>query len=450
MKNCDIIIQPNLTKFSLLDFKDRKEIIKIGERIAREKFSNFQFSDKKKSNTLIDYKKKYSFKKIKVSGNEYLSSAKIREYLDLQTNSSYSKKEILSAFIKAYNFDLFSLIYPVIKGSKDNAYELIVKVKEQQRRDFGANINFNEDNQFIAGCRYTLDNTIQPNSKLLLNAKIGTTKEFNLDYVKNFGKHWGVYFRIFPNVREQKLFIYNDEHQKDSSVKSFEVNSTLGIGAFIKSFFVVESFGYYFNKKTYRDIGDFEGREISSYGYGLKIYHEQLDDYVFPMEGTQLISKFVITPEQFDLADNRKLYSRFKVLLPYFKKASFKYSFEYGFYYQNTELVDFNPFLIGGIDNFLGLKSNEKSAPIFKINTLALRIEPLNNLFIDLQANALKLGDIDSWDFSQHINWGYGLKISYKSFLGPLKLGLAFDEDSNDYQYFSLGYNFDSFEFSRY
>jgi outer membrane translocation and assembly module TamA len=200
---------------------------------------------------------------------------------------------------------------------------------------------------------------------------------------------------------------------------------------------------------VYQDIAEFDESEFHSAGIGLKLYHESLDNFVFPMRGTQFLAKYSTSRKGvYSEEGNKKFYSRLRFLLPFGKNLSLKYQFEYGSHFANYT-DNFDPFYIGGIDSYLGLKSKEKSAPIYKINTLAFRLQIVRNLFIDLQLNTLNLGNIDYWQPEKYLYKAGGMKIGYETLLGPIRVGMALDEDGISYYYLSIGYEFDPFEFSR-
>ena len=427
----------------------KKEIILAGENLARNYFANnpFEFTSKKKEKSLPQIPQKLFISSIKVEGNNHLSKSKIKEYISLQAKEKYSKKQIITAIKKTYNSQLFAVIYPVLTNSKDG-YILTIKVKEKERKRLGINLVYNSNSEIMMGLTLDLNNIIQRNSKLLANLQIGNKNSFKLDYVKNFGKHYGVYFRLFPNITEEKLYEYDLEtHQKISREKSLEIGNTLGIGLFATEAIILEAYGYGFKKRIYRE----ENSEYHSAGIGLKCYHESLDDFAFPMKGAQFLLKYSSAKKGvFSEDGNRKFFSKIKILFPFGENISLKYQFEYGSYFEDSN-VNFDPFYVGGFDSFMGLNSKELSAPIYKINTLALRIEPWKSVFCDFQFNILNLGDVDYWDyFSPEIDLyrGFGIRIGYNSILGPLRAGFALDKENNDYYYISLGYEFDQFMFS--
>ena len=446
---CDILIKPELSTLSNYNFNNIKKIIDLGEIAALEYIEELKELPKRKEKEYIEAPpNKINFIKISVVGNEHLSNAKIKEYVGLKTSSSYSKKEILQAINGAYNSQYFKYIYPVI-NYRNEEYELILKVKEKNRKRLGLALSSNTDQEVVVGLTLELNNYIQHNSKLLINAQIGDKNELNVDYVKNFGKHWGIYFRAFPYAKEQKLYSYGEDHTKTNSVYSVEYGATSGVGFYARNSIVAELYGYSYRSRLYKHIGEFENSEFYSSGVGIKLYHESLNDYIFPMHGVQFLAKLSTAREGiYSEVGNKKFYSKLRMLIPFGNKFSVKYQFEYGSHFDSKE-EEFDPFYIGGIDSFMGLYPAEKSAAIYKINTIAMRFNPIKNIFCDIHLNVLQLGDIDYWTPEDDFLKAVGIKLGYKTFLGSLRVGAAMDEAEEKYFYFSFGHNFDPFEFSR-
>ena len=189
---CDILIKPELLDISSHNFNNIKKIIDMGEIAARKYIEELKELPKRKERKYIEATpSKISFTKISVAGNEHLSKAKIREYVGLEKNTSYSKREILKAIKGAYNSQYFKYIYPVISYINEE-HELIIKVKERNRKRLGLALSSNTDQEVVVGLTLELNNYFQHNSKFLINTQIGDKNELNVDYVKNFGKHLGI------------------------------------------------------------------------------------------------------------------------------------------------------------------------------------------------------------------------------------------------------------------
>ena len=447
-KLCDILITPDLSEITTRDFIRRDEIIKLGEEAAKEKMSQLQALPKRTDLLVYNLPEKVKFDKINVLGNEHLSSTKVKEFVGLKTNIAYKKKEIMDAFEVAYCSKLFDVLYPVIE-LKDQQNILTIKVKEANRKKLGIGITYDNHDKLVVSSTIEFNNVLQRNSKLLLNFKVGGKQEMNLDYVKNYGKFFGAYYRLFPYFREYETFTYNQDHEVEKSVLSSEGGMTTGLGVFSKDL-VLELYGYALKSQHYRHIAEFEDTEIFTSGVGLKVYHESLDDLVFPTRGGMIFAK-VSSDRKEVLSDlnNYEIYAKLLLAVP-FNNVSMKYGFEYG-KQSSDSASEFSPNNIGGIDSFMGLNPNEMNASVYQINRLSMSYEFPHEIFLELQYNVLNFGDVDELLSTGQTNimHGFGLKAGLKTKFIPVRLGVGIDKDYKEYFYFSLGYQFDDFFFSR-
>jgi NTE family protein len=446
---CDLLIEPDLQGINIMDMNRKAEIIAIGEKAARKSLTELSNEFKKTSPKKVDtLPASIQFDEIRVVGNKYMSDAKVREFIDLTRNVIYTKKDISKAISKAYNSDLFKYIYPVINKDEDR-YFLSIFLEERERIKYGFDFTYNDKKEMSAGVTIDFNNIIQKNSKLLLNIQLGDQQELNLDYVKNFGKFWGVYFRVFPNLKEYLLHSYNQQHEKTNSVLSLEYGSTFGVGFFGENAFILETYCYWYHSRLYQNIAEFDEKEFTSAGIGAKLLREKLDDFLFPMKGSEFFLKYAqADKELFSDFDFREFYSRLRLIIPVTDRIALTYRFEYGSHFEDKG-NDFDPFYIGGLNSYLGLYASEKIAPIFKIITFGIRTNLWKNIFIDFNYNILNLGNVDYWQPEKFLFSAGGIVFGYKTFLGPIRLAFARNDEAKNFLYFSLGYEFDQFEFSR-
>jgi outer membrane protein assembly factor BamA len=291
-------------------------------------------------------------------------------------------------------------------------------------------------------------NAIQRNSKLLANLQVGSRNECNVDYVKNFGNQWGIYFRLFPYIKEHTLYTYNADHERMSSERSLEYGGTAGVGLFTKNAFIAEAYGYGFNSRTYRKIAEIDERQYHSAGIGFKLYREHLDDYLLPTRGVQLMTKLTTTMDIVDnTEDYKKYYLRTKVLVPVTPWLSCKGQFEYGSFFRKIDTT-FDPFYLGGIDSYPGLQRQEMSAPIFRYGILALRFHKRSFVY-DLFVGSMYLGNTDVWQPQKYRYHCIGMQIGLKSRILPVRSAWTMDEEWHSTIHLSVGFEIDPFSFSR-
>lgn len=455
---CDMILEPDLTDFSTTSFNNIDRIIQTGEMYARQNLDllldladSLNITEQRKSVRPLKQQKHYKIDRIAVYGNENIASSKIREYLGLHSNAVYTIDDIVSAVNRAWNSQLFEMIYPVLK--KDNVdYVLNIYIKERERKYLAMNFSYDSDNALIAGAVLSLHNYFLKNSHVLTEVKLGGKYELNIDMVKNFGEDYGIYYRLFPYLDEKRIYFYNDDHNRINSARSLEYGLVSGIGLFARKAIVIEGYTYSYATRLYREISevDFSGKTRSISGLGLKAYHESLDDFVFPVRGMQAFGKLAYARDNLLSEENvSKLKLDYKIYRPFAKQMSMFLGVQMGSHFMKSDQNSLDPFYLGGLDCFAGIQLYEKSAPHYRLVQAGLVANPLDSFFVTAKIQSLNYSD-DSVLFNKDdLYTGAVLELGLKTYLGPVKLAAAITEGRSVQFYFSLGYVSDIFHFSR-
>lgn len=453
-----IVLEPPLDEYNARDFERAAEIIAAGEAYARENITylllalemqgyrrNLRYSPSEPLPT------EYRLSSIEVEGNRYISDSKILEYLKLYNGSTYTIREIINACHFAWNSQFFSIVYPILVPD-GTFYKLTVIVEERERRNLGLNLVYTSEDQLNASAVLRLNNLILKNSSLLAELKLGSNNELNIDYVKNFGEFWGIYYRIFGYVNEHTTYLYNENNYKTDSVNKLEYGVSSGLGFFGGEYLSLESFIFSYRTNLYRDISqNFPlQQDFTVSGFGFKAYHESLDDFYFPRSGLRSLLKL-------DFSRDRNLsqyiYSKFEGNLdfyrPYNSRLSIAMKLRYGSYFDQPSQALIDPFMIGGSEGYMGYPKYAISGPYYKIYELALSYNPFKRTYLDLGIQALNISDYDDWSLQQDLEISPYLSWGYKSPVGPLKLVIAAPLNDNIQAYFMFGYTTDIFRFSR-
>lgn len=451
----DLVINPPVDSFSVTGFKRLKEIVEAGYNEAllyKAAFDSLAVVDgnddlENKISTLPD---KISFQQIVVENNISMNSENIIDYLELTTNQLYDKSQVMSAFRKVWASNQFDQIYPRIEEN-DGKYTLTVVAKEKESKRLGLNLVYNNYNGLIAGGVFEFNNIWQSNSKLLINAHAGGRHALDVDFVRSFGKHYGVYFRLFPYIKEDNIFTFDDKHNKTMSLKYLEYGGNAGVGIFsiFDSFF--EPFLYHYNINIYRSITntDIEKKSVYSSGYGFKYYHERVDDIFFPTTGRKVFSKINIANKSgINEYEYKKMLARYNRYIPLNRHFNLSWQGEYGTYFKSSP-VEVDPFYLGGIDSFLGASPHEIKTPFYRSANFAVRYNNKKAIFIDLAYNYLTWGNNDKWFEMENTRNAYGLVFGYKNVVMPLRFAVSMDDDKHIFYFLSIGYDYDAFEFSR-
>jgi len=455
----DLVISPSVDLYQATDFKKANEIITIGEIEASRYFSvfdslaaviNTDHTPKVISQEVSVLPDTISFNWIYVENNVRMHSAKIREYVDLQPHKSYTKQAVMDAFYLAWASDLFDQIYPRISET-NGQYILTIVVKEKEGRRLGVNLTYNNYNGLVAGNVLEFNNIIQKNSKLLINTQLGGRHALDIDYVKNFGKHFGIYFRLFPYVKEDNIYVFNEEHEKTMSLKYLEYGTNLGMGFFSFKNNIIEPYLYHYHINIYKNVTDtdIDQKQVYSSGFGLKYYHEKVDDLFFTTSGEKILAKLNLADiNKFNKYKYKKLLLRENTFVPLTKYSSAFWQLEYGTYFE-SDPVKVDPFYLGGIDSFIGSNPLEIKTSFYRSARLGMRLNWNKEYFLDFIYNYLTWGESDRWFEMDKKKSAVGLIFGKKYMITPLRLAVSMDNKQHLYYYISIGYDYDAFEFSR-
>ncbi len=457
LDECDLLIEPDLSQFVSTDYQHLEDIIAAGEASARQNIDQIRAFKTKYNisqpavNEFNKYLDSFPISNILVQGNENISPSKVREYLGLHSGQTYSSKEIADACIVAWNSQVFKTIYPVLKKTEDDRYDLIIYIQERERKYMAVNLVYNSEEKLMAGLVLSLDNYLLRNSRLLAELKLGGRNEFSVDYVKNFGEQWGAYYRLFPYVGEKTIYKYQ-EHHKTSSVKSTDWGINTGIGVFAKDLAIAEFFLYSNQTDVHSDISQTPLLPESSVvsGFGIKGYHESLNDFIFPTSGARVFGKFIFSRYR-EVSDF--IYNCFQGKAEFYAPVreyfSVYSSLNYGSYLNSTEHSIIDPFIIGGTDGFMGYSRYEISAPHYQVLSFGLNSLLKNRYFLDAGIQGLRYSDTNVWSNAE--NWDYCgyLGLGFKNSILPVKLYISWNENKDFHSFLSIGYDFDIFFFSR-
>ncbi|MDD3535852.1 MAG: patatin-like phospholipase family protein [Candidatus Cloacimonetes bacterium] len=457
LEACDILFEPELSGYVSTDFKHIKELIVLGEEYARAQLpllkEQLSFYQQEELTPLPSLRQnRFWVQEIEVKGNTLLSQAKIREYTRLEAQREYDPLQIARGCLHGWNTEFFQVIYPTLEPLGSDSYRLLIHVKERANKLLSLNMSYNSDVKLSASAILRLNNVLLKNSTLLTELRLGGENELNIDYVKNFGELWGIYYRIFPYVNEKTMYVYNEDHFRTSSIKSFEGGFTSGLGVFSPSQGVAEFFAYSNYTHLYRGMAEtpIPPRTYTVSGFGLKLMHECLDDYVFPTRGLSFISKF-------NFARNKEIsdfvYSKFggelQYHLPLAKTVSVNTMIDVGSYFNSAPLEKFDPYPLGGTEGFVGLPKYQISAPHYRILQAGIKLHPRNMLYIDAGMQHLSYAENELWGTEYNTMYcvygGLGLKLPFF----PVRLKLAVNNERQFTSMLNVGYDSDIFHFSR-
>ncbi|MCB5246810.1 MAG: patatin-like phospholipase family protein [Candidatus Cloacimonetes bacterium] len=456
---CDLILEPDLTGIGNLAYPKAHSIAKIGEDYARANIGRIRaFRD-----SLLD--EGYTFQKpekitplaivpvreIVCRGNERIPSARIIGYTRLQTGASYAPNQIVQACARAWDSREFHTVYPVLEPL-DEGYRLALYVREREPRYLHLNASYSSEEGFSLGAATELNDVIMPGSRLLAGFSLGGRKSLDLDLVKDYGRFNAPYFRLYPYIRQDRVYRYDNSENRIASLDSLEYGILPGLGWFANRLFTAELFGYLSRAKTTSRVpADLPavGWETDS-GLGFKLLHESLDADVFPRSGARALLKANLSPWS---AVSDKNYARLTadldVYAPLAKSLSLRLGFAYGSHPLGWADDTADLLSYGGSNGYLGYQRDQAPSADYKYGTLGAVFEPLANLFLETGAQALNTAGNSDWNLDRDLLFSYYASLGYRSPVGPLGVKLALREDGKTNLFFNIGYTTDLFRFSR-
>ncbi len=464
LEDCDLLLEPDLEEWRNTDFGSADEIIAAGEAYARARLpqilalrdsllaAGYEFRRPNR----IPIPESYRIRAFQVRGNMHISSAKIREFTGLELPAEYSAAELVKACRAIASSQYFVTVYPILLpyGTEPSeGYKLVIYVKERERRQLALNLAYTSEEELNVSGVLSLNNLLLKNSNFHAGLTLGGRTDLNLDYVKNFGESWGAYFRLYPWLSESYFYLYDSEsYFRLARVRALEYGAVVGAGGFANQVANLETFFYSYRKKLYRDVSataPVDSLYLIS-GLGLKLYHESLNDDVFPRSGLRAFGKFNFA-RWARISD--EIYNRFQLELdlysPLARHISLRLGLNYGSYFGNEPESSYDPFYFSGSQGYRGYSRYAVSSPQYKIYTLAGVVNPFPRVFVETGLQGLNIEAGDTWGANQAVEWCLYLELGYRTLIGPVRASAAIRENSRLSFFINLGFDKDFFWFSR-
>jgi predicted acylesterase/phospholipase RssA len=460
LNECDLLLEPNLKNYAATSYKYGSNIIALGESYARANADRIiAFRD-----SLI--KAGYAFTKpeklpaldivpvteIVCRDNEFIGSDLIQKYLRLKAGNSYTPEQIISACDAVWHTQLFAAVYPVLEPM-EAGYRLVVYARELDKRHLVLNFTYSNTERLNIAATLTLNNLPWKSSSLRGGFILGGRTELNLDYTQTFGTFSGMYARLYPYLKGNRFYTYDESINRTGSYRALEYGATAGLGVFANRIATAEAFIYSYRQSLARDI---TGAALNDSlflisGYGVKAYREALDDDVLPQKGYCVFAKLNIAPLS-KISDRtyQRMYSEADVYPRLANFLSMHFGVRYGAYY--TGLPDSSyasePFYYSGYSGYKARPKYASNSAQFVLGTIAAVLRPGMGLNLETGVQAVNPDTPENWSQNNTQLCFFG-DLGYRSPLGPIHFTVAASRESKPSYYFSLGYDIDQFWFSR-
>ncbi len=460
---------PIKMNYEVMDFDNYDSIIAIGERTAQKHYkqikaladslNRIKYEPVRRHNTVpLD---SVQISQIHYQGYKRIPLRFLEKYFNKYRNSKISIKNLEKTINEVYGTKYFAHVsYELQPYGKRT--DLLIKVKEASPGSIGAAVHFDSDYQGSILLNMVLRNVLGKGSKLFAQTTLGNNPRFKMLYLINNGAKVGLGASLdFYSLNFNRYV--NDTKQADYQFVNFSgsafINATLKNIINFRSGFEFERFRVeqtQFGMDTIPPHSD----KISSYGDLFFTFNaDTYDREYFATRGfqTELTFKY-----QLNIASEQNEST--------FSSAPFVYlNFN-----QNIKLADkwvFSPGIFGGMTLGLvtpppqnqfylgGQNPNNYLHSFVPFTGLRFVQETGNNILVArgrLRYNFIKkfylTGAVDFGKISNNFNnssltsgliVGYGLTVSYNSFIGPVQLSVMnSNQPTKAILFFNLGYWF--------
>ncbi len=477
---CNVLIEPNLEKFTAASFSSADSIIRIGKESGNKYYPVFKkiadslrriYPDHKPIRNRLPQTRSVTVDSIHITGLNHTTRTSFENRLALERGKTYNGTEVAEAIRRVYgsrNYD--RIAYEWQPTSKPGHANLYFNVLESPLTHVKAGIHFHSfsnvalilgaetKNLFFDRSKSSGKINISENFRLLLEQNQAFGKKDNNNLIGTFYAE-SFKFPLYENFEQTYLYRNYTYHADIKIQRTFGFSSAIGVGTSLENFKL--------KPKIAADVS-FEGANtyMASYVY---YKHNTLNKRNFSTKGWRIEGNIGLVYNQHPTAitlkdgtgveksDTLDLHSYFQVhvkaenFVPLSRKFTFLTQFNTAINF-NQDNAYLNFFNVGGINDFVRNQIPFTGLPEYAVNThsisvlmLGLQYQITRSLYTTLRLNTAVYDFLDtrqSLSFDNFLS-GAGLSIGYDSGIGPLSLTTMYNAESgNVYGYVNIGFPF--------
>tara|TARA_B110001469_G_scaffold60338_1_gene57893 strand:+ start:1816 stop:4014 length:2199 start_codon:yes stop_codon:yes gene_type:complete len=467
----EVYIRPEISKYNVVDFDEKLDILKEGDKTAVKHSAIFkeiaskQTKKKKRVRTHKD-SQKVTLSKITIHGIKNLSRAYVLGKLNLIVGDRVSSNDITKRIYSLSATKNYERISYKLRKTPTAKTEIIISLVELLKKptlELGVHYDALYESAILA--RYKQAGVFTNNDVLSVDAILGDKLRYNLNYFVDNGFYFSYGFRsrynqfrantAFNNIAPNSPVVnsvnlkYTDFTNQIFVQTTFDRKFALGVGLEHKKLNVSTETILDNNKPTVFDDGNY----LNAFGY-LKL--DTYDQKYFVKKGYFADLRFKWYLDSSNNNGDFKSFGQAKGILgfatTFFKKFTFQNTNTVGFTFGNSGSNVFDFYLGGYNQNYIntfvsmyGYEFAELAGRSFLKSEFVLRYQFLEKNYLSFIANYARLDDNVLKDVSifKEMKSGYALGYSFDSFVGPLELKFSWSpETKTSAILFNLGYWF--------
>ncbi len=501
---CDIYIKPDLKSYSTGSFSYYSEILELGYEAgekARPQFRklakeiNREYTPPSVASLDVD---SILISNIELRGNKLVGDKLIYGKLGLSEEENTTREDIEDGVNRIYGVNAFKKVqYRIVKDKDTGKYTLTVDVVEKQPASINASVHY--DNLFSVGIliNTTLRNLLGKSSRFIAEGDISANPKIRLSYIKYLGKRQRIAgFTKYSYLNEQIPEYEKGQLTNIGQPTYHVISSGLIVTQSLKhsALFGLKYRAGIEKLKFWNGLQDgVKNLKKNQFLADVSYSFNTFDDRNYPTSGTELgiianlyfNNKYYISLQNPDdtisfdtpkgpisiteslLNDlvvaplTPKSYGRFQFKYEEFFKVKPAFqivpTLSFGLTISNIADGLFDNYRVGGnqmvhFDDtpFYGLNFSEIEDVNYMEGGLSFQNVFFGNIFLKYGANFMvhhsyvPMTNLDRINIQhENILFGYGMKITYKSFLGPVSFGLSSNANDNYLRwYIGIGYSF--------
>ncbi|RRD40472.1 patatin [Leptotrichia sp. OH3620_COT-345] len=447
----DLYMAPELEKIDSSDFSKVKEIIALGEKVAREnietirKLSNsamFEKLENQRREFRNSWKEEYEIKNIEIAGNRKYKKEYFEKFLPALPQK-LNRKSMESIVNKIYQNGNFTTAYYEVKG---DTLKLTVQEKPSDYLTVSGNVN----NENLA----TLGIGAQGN-KIINNVNV----VYSLNTIVNNEYSLNGALSAFIGKESKILLLTKFEHKKDIiknqhyGGRNFEYENRKlkfsgGIGFEIKKDMLFLISGGYQISAVGKHMDENRNRKVKFPYYEALFTYDTRDSIIFTTKGVYFTAAYVFSKSK-DTEFN-SVYTEGEINIPVSEKVTVTPSVLYVSSKGDKIPETYGPKL-GGIRTsdysmeFLGLPPDKIEGNSIFRGKIKFQYNISKFIYADASFAHANISD-KSFSFRKRKKQSYSLGIGIKTPLGPWYLGVAKTPGEHFRYFFNFGYEPKGFE----
>lgn len=450
-KLCDILIEPALDNYSIMDFRKTKELLTLGEKAGRKMLPQLKqlqkkldkYPDVQKVIPLTDIKQ-VLIRKIVVKGLQNVSKNLILGKLRVNKDRWISIDDLAKAVERVYGSQYFNVVtYKLVPVN--NGVELHLRVVEKSTNYLNFGFHYDSDMNASILINATLRNKLIMGSKLSMSVELSENSAYEASYFVYTGLKPGFGFGLSQQGEKFKTPRYENS-QKIGIFDYSTTSSSIDTQTIFSNSFTVGG-GLEFSHTVIKpDIMTPDAIEIDYHLFSYQGYClvNTYDRVIYPRKGIKLIAEVRRSHElQSNFEEENTPITSYLLRCTVIKNLMKNIVFEETIYLgtiKGKTIPVYSNFYLGGIYEqrnklipFAGHKFASINTTSMAILVSAIRAEIKKNLYLTTKVNYARTGnDIDELINNENNYLGYAFSIGIMTPIGPFEVTASKSNDNNE------------------